>query len=197
MDRTTAVIIVLGIFLGSIYSFAYHREGIGLPPLSGDENNVLQERSGSKLMKAQEAGEWSPPPRAPTPDDDTLAMGVEDVEVFTNPQNALKNASDFHEISAGGVYDIVTSPDGVSATHPDIEKRYFYENYVAVMVVLTGDSGPQELANQLGAVIAEEFEQKILIFLPEGSEQELDVLVRDGRIYSYEIGGWGTGLGKA
>jgi hypothetical protein len=137
------------------------------------------------------------PPEPPTLDD-AMDLDYDITAISGNGRNKVESGDESFLWTANRQFsNINVSSDGIIATIPEIEKRYYYEDYVTAIIVPTGDAGRQELADQLGAVIADEFPQKLLVFLPRGSEPSLDALVEGGRISSYEIGGWGTGLGKA
>jgi len=200
LDRVAAVIIVLGVFLGSVYSISSQTRDLRISPLPEAKNDQSMLRSGSKLDSSEEYDTATPPsPKAPSQDDSNLVFdyvtedatgedrGVEDAGGQTLSWNA----------DAGKAVQITADSEGVTATYPDIEKRYFYEDFVVAVIILSGNSTSGDIADEIGAIIVDEFSaESILVFLPGGSESALDSLVKEGRISSYELGGWGTGLGK-
>lgn len=98
---------------------------------------------------------------------------------------------------SGDISRIEVDLDGATATIPDIEKRIFYEDFVVAIVVPSGDGNTGEIAYRLGGVVVEEYPSSVLFLVPENAESGLESLLDEGKISSYEIGGWGTGLGKA
>jgi hypothetical protein len=46
-------------------------------------------------------------------------------------------------------------------------------------------------------VVVDEMEGSMSVLLPGDAEPQLAALVGNGTILSYELGGWGRGLGKA
>jgi hypothetical protein len=201
LDRTAVVIITLGVFLGSVYSIASQTRDLRISPLPEAKNDQSMLRSSSILDAPDGYTTATPPsPKAPSQDDSNLVFdyvteaatgegrGAEDAGKDTLSGNA----------DAGEVVQITTDADGVTATYPEVERRYFYEDFVAAVIVLSGNSTSRDIAVEIGAIIVDEFSTgRVLVFLPGGSESALDSLVNEGSITSYELGGWGTGLGKA
>ncbi len=90
--------------------------------------------------------------------------------------------------------------DSVLATFPAEGKRYIYPAYSTVLVTVAQgiDSGSvRDALSAIGAVVLDEADGRLLVVAPANSSDQLDRLVQDGLLSSYEEGGWGSGFGKA
>jgi hypothetical protein len=130
--------------------------------------------------------------------DDSQEFNYDIEDAYGGGRNKVDsvNRTAVHLVS-GEISRIQVDLDGATATIPVIEKRIFYEDFVVAIVIPSGDGGTSDIADRLWGIVVEEYPNSMLLLVPEGAESGLDALVDEGKISSYEVGGWGTGLGKA
>ena len=111
MDRTAAVIIILGIFLGSVHSFAIQTRETRTYSQPVDENDQFSARDSISLVPRSTEKVWQspPPPSAPTVDDAQEA-GYEIEDAYDGERNKLDMINQTYTI--GEVSRIQVSLDG-------------------------------------------------------------------------------------
>lgn len=190
-----ALIIVLGIFVGSVQSVLLQASRARTAGEIAGDTSILAEQKGD-----MDFGGGVETVQAPTQDEvrnqlKTLCEGN-----TPSTLGAADESQQWEVVGMGGGVNAYVSSDGqgITTTYPD--KRVLYLGYSLVLIKLNpgqSPAGTYDVLAALRAVVVDEMGQSMSVLLPSGAEPQLASLVGNGTISSYELGGWGSGLGKA
>ncbi len=195
MDRIVAFIILVGIFVGSVQSVLLQASRARTAEeVVGDRGSILAEQKGT-----MDFGGGLETIEAPTQDEVPGLQTLGDGNAPTKAEGA-DQARKWDVLGTGGGVDAYVSGDdqGIMTTYPD--RRVLYLGYSLVLVKLNPGQSPTDTYGVLGAlraVVVDEMGESMSVLVPSDAEPQLALLVGNGTIQSYELGGWGRGLGKA
>lgn len=195
MDRIVVLIIVVGIFVGSVQSILLQASRTRTAQeVVGDRGAILAEGKGG-----MDYGGVLETVQAPRQDEVRGLQTLGDGNAPTKTEGADQTQK-WDVVGTGGGVDAYVSGDdqGIMITYPD--KRVLYVGYCLVLVKLNPGQNPADTYGILGAlraVVVDEMGESMSILLPSDAEPQLASLVGNGTILSYELGGWGRGFGKA
>lgn len=188
MDKLVIAVIILGVFAAvshSLISLELYRipesrkmswdarSGTGTEEGSNLFESITADQ-GRGLESTKEAplqgGDWIPPYND-TP--------VEQVPTFVK--------RDSTSISIG--------EEKVVTSHPDQEKTTVYSSHFLAAITVS-ERELQDVALDLNAVIIDQIGERTLVLIPAQNREVLEDMVQSGRIEAFEIGGWGSGIGK-
>ncbi len=199
MDRMAVAVIVIGIFAGSIQALLLNAR-----PLSA--TLPLAESPDALLLDTKDQGpeglgyEIVIAPEELHALDELRTLTAGDAKGSVRGEGAFDNQGEQPGIGypAGNPISISMRDEGIEAYYQDPQRRIIYVGYGLALVTLRGAQGTEStIMETLRALPVDATEARLCVLLPNDMVQLLDQLVRDGVISSYELGGWGSGLGKA
>ncbi len=210
MDRTALAVIVLGVFIGLVYSLSLEASRYDLTPAIAGEGDVKSRGDSAKLLVGSENElDVFESPAPPSKEVAGQNLGY-DTEVYDDAEGADARGGTLWDQSNLGQETpedievvrptfLTVSDEGVLAYYADSKLAYNYSGYDLVLVRFEADTETRlrQALDSGTAIVLDETDGSVLLLLPKGSEGLLDSLIQDGIIRSYEFGGMGTGLGKA
>ena len=196
MDRLVALIIVVGIFVGSVQSVLLQTSRArAAGEIGGDRGPILAEGKGG-IEYGGEVETVSPPVQ----DESRGPLQILGQGDTATKAEGTDQAQKWDFVGMGGGVNAYVSGDdqGIMTTYP--EKRVLYLGYSLVLVRLNAGQSPVGIYDALAAlraVVVDEMGESMSVLVPSDAEPQLASLVVNGTISSYELGGWGQGLGKA
>lgn len=193
MDKTSALVIFLGIFVGLVYALASQPPDYEISSWRGSDELLAKGRGGNLLSSSQMT--------------EVISKDVDDLDdlaPMADSRNNVEVPDSFGEEGQETACDrsgpdftyVQVTEKGLVATSPGLETSVVYQEHtVATLAVSEGET--ETVLSRLNAVIVDRIGARTLVILPTGSEGILDELVEAGSLSSYTIGGWGSGLGKA
>jgi hypothetical protein len=206
LDRTALAIIAIGVFLGLVYSLSLE-VGRYNPPttITGEANSHFRWDHTTLRSGAGDEVQYVESPAPPSKEVAGQDLGY-DTEVFDDASRGATSEDKFSQDPGAGDITEVAEPtflavgdDGVLAYYAETKMAYNYSGYDLALVRFEagGEGRLRQALVPSAAVIVDETDSSLLLLVPEGWEAYLDSLVKDGTLRSYELGGLGTGLGKA
>jgi hypothetical protein len=206
LDRITLVVVILGVFLGLVYSLSLEASRYDLLSSETGEANS-QVRGGSKrlLAEAEDGMVVTDSPVPPTKQAAGQDLGY-DTEAYHDASRGPTFDDEWNTVpeaieGAGSSQPtfIAVGDDGVLAYYVGTKTAINYSGYRLALLRFEGGAGGtlRESLESGNAVVVDETGSSLLLLVPEGWDAYLDSLLEDGTILSYEFGGLGTGLGKA
>ena len=205
MDRIAFVVVILGIFLGLVYSLSLEASRYDLlSSQTGEANSQVRGDSKRLLAEAEDGMIVTDSPVPPTKQDagqdlgyDTEAFDASRGPTFDDEWNTVPEAIEGAGSSQPTFIDV--GDDGVLAYYLDTRTAINYSGYrLALLRFEGGTAGTLRESLESGkAVVVDETDSSLLLLVPEGWDAYLGSLLEDGTILSYEFGSLGTGLGKA
>ncbi len=198
--------IVLGVFLGLVYSLSLETSRYDLlSSQTGEANSQVRGDSKRLLAEAEDGMVVTDSPVPPTKQDAGQDLGY-DTEAFHDASRGSTFDDEWNAVpdaieGAGSSQPtfIAVGDDGVLAYYVGTKTAINYSGYrLALLRFEVGTAGTlRESLESKKAVVVDETDSSLLLLVPEGWDDYLGSLLEDGTILSYDFGSLGTGLGKA
>jgi len=190
LEKTVLVLILLGVFVGSVSSMTSISSRVHPKRLESGQAMIAAKDRSLELTGGEAYVEVGPPEG-----DAFEKLGIETTS--RTPEALIQEDNQWGALAV----DSSVSHLGRGILVNDLSGGgVLYVNYSVVMVKLPpgGNLGDAERAVQnLGGVLIDEWEERMAVLLPSGALGQMDDLVAHGAIESFEAGGFGSGFGKA
>lgn len=193
-------VILLGVFVGSAYSLVSESSVTHLPTYLQDQGIMIGEadevgwKGGFEMVEA-------PPNVDDLENSGVLDVGGAETTVWDRgTKNQVYNQQDYGwEMPTCMGASISVDSEGLMATDLEAGERVLYVGYDMAIIRLPPGKGLasiRDLIRELEAIVVDEMEEKIFLLVPSTETGKLDQLLEQGKIVSFEVGGWGSGFGK-